>query len=136
MGRRRKVANLAKRLINLEFQGISFEKAKGQLAHILPTRIAELIALQDLKDPEELLSKVSVLLTTVSRAADTMMTVSTSSPKKGKAKEATRTASPNGYVCRICSIPGHWIQDCKDEAAKRPYEIFVRSLSSLAWLGR
>lgn len=121
------VANLAKRLISLEAQGISFEKARGQLAHILPPRIAELIALQDLKDPEELLSKVSALLTTVSRAADTMLTVSTSTPRGGKAREAkevTRTAPPPGYVCRICSTPGHWIQDCQDEAGKRRYENF------------
>lgn len=26
---------------------------------------------------------------------------------------------PDGYVCKICSVPGHWIQDCPQGKAER-----------------
>jgi hypothetical protein len=34
----------------------------------------------------------------------------TSSERKKKA-----TVPPEGYVCKLCSVPGHWIQQCSEE---------------------
>lgn len=37
--------------------------------------------------------------------------------KRGK-MEKERGPPPDSYVCKICHIPGHWIQDCPDRADK------------------
>lgn len=35
--------------------------------------------------------------------------------KRGKTeKEKERGPPPDSYVCKICHIPGHWIQECSD----------------------
>ena len=42
---------------------------------------------------------------------DTVVGIDTAAAGANKRK-ATSTAPPDGYVCRLCSNPGHWIQVC------------------------
>lgn len=39
--------------------------------------------------------------------------------KRGKTEEKKdRGPPPDSYVCKICHIPGHWIQECPDRGDK------------------
>jgi len=42
---------------------------------------------------------------------DTVVGTDTAAAGANKRK-ATSTTPPDGYVCRLCSNPGHWIQVC------------------------
>ena len=36
-----------------------------------------------------------------------------------KRKDRPREVPPDGYVCRVCNTPGHWIQNCPNKHVKR-----------------
>lgn len=45
----------------------------------------------------------------------------TATPEEGTKKRKAESTPPDGYVCRLCSTPGHWIQVCptKKTGAKK-----------------
>mmetsp|Transcript_27439 Transcript_27439/g.57267 ORF Transcript_27439/g.57267 Transcript_27439/m.57267 type:complete len:240 (-) Transcript_27439:476-1195(-) len=47
--------------------------------------------------------------------------MSNATPNDGTKKRKAESTPPDGYVCRLCSVPGHWIQVCptKKTGAKR-----------------
>ena len=47
--------------------------------------------------------------------------ISNATPNDGTKKRKAESTPPDGYVCRLCSTPGHWIQVCptKKTGAKR-----------------
>lgn len=47
--------------------------------------------------------------------------ISNATPNDGTKKRKAESTPPDGYVCRLCSVPGHWIQICpmKKTGAKR-----------------
>ena len=57
---------------------------------------------------------------------------SSSNPNARSNKPSPSTVPPEGYVCRICNIPGHWIQFCPHKGAK-PAKAQSRQLQAVTY---
>ena len=43
----------------------------------------------------------------------------------GSSKKRKTSTPPEGYVCKACGVPGHWIQQCKQKKKKKSQHVPV-----------